>query len=114
MIELMTALSAWKTPDFETQLKAEIEKMTGKQLPLQKGLSYSSYALDDDIKSTILNISEDSQSIQVKAGLFYKGIIAGCSCSDDPSPVDEQLEYCEVILVIDKLTARTDITLIDN
>jgi hypothetical protein len=48
----------------------------------------------------------------LKAGVFYTGIIAGCSCSDDPSPVDEQNEYCDLLFTIDKLTAETQITLL--
>ena len=49
--------------------------------------------------------------IRVKAGLAYNGIIAGCSCSDDPTPIDETNEYCEVLFSINKETAETTVEL---
>jgi len=50
----------------------------------------------------------------VKAGIFYKSIIAGCSCSDDPSPIDEVDEHCEVMIEIDKRSAEATITLLPD
>lgn len=62
----------------------------------------------------ILNTTEENDSIQVKAGIFYAGIIAGCSCSDDPSPTDEQNEYCELQFIINKDTAETSVNLLNQ
>ena len=62
----------------------------------------------------ILNTAEENDSIQVKAGIFYTGIIAGCSCSDDPSPTDEQNEYCELQFIINKNTAETSVNLLNQ
>ena len=42
----------------------------------------------------LLSASEDAGLLRVKAGIFYTGIIAGCSCADDPTPIDELNEYC--------------------
>jgi len=50
----------------------------------------------------------------VKAGLLYAGIIAGCSCADDPTPIDEVTEYCVVRFDIDKATAETKVTLLSE
>lgn len=83
-------------------------------LPLQQGLSLSSYVGKSPVSAIILNTTEKTDSIQVKAGIFYTGIIAGCSCSDDPSPTDEQNEYCEVQFTINKDTAETTVTLLNN
>ena len=55
-----------------------------------------------------------ANSILVKAGIFYTGIIAGCSCADDPTPLDEQNEYCELELNINKETAETTIVLLEE
>ncbi|MEZ5541890.1 MAG: hypothetical protein R3F42_07590 [Pseudomonadota bacterium] len=49
--------------------------------------------------------------IHARAGLFYTGIIAGCSCADDPTPVEEQAEYCVVDITIDRLTGAATIRL---
>jgi hypothetical protein len=44
----------------------------------------------------IISRADQPDCIQVKAGLLYTGIIVGCSCADDPTPVDEINEYCEM------------------
>lgn len=58
-------------------------------------------------------MSEEENIIRVKASIFYTGIIHGCNCADDPSPVDELPEHCDVQLDINKFTAETDVTLIN-
>jgi len=112
MIRLPQSLNAWGTPDFKAILKAEIEQLGAAQLPLQQGLSTSSYALDDKLNAMIISVAEEAHFIRAKAGIFYTGIIAGCSCADDPTPVEEQLEHCVVQLDIDKMTAETTVALV--
>ena len=97
MIRLTKSLNAWGTPDFEDILKAEIEQLGAEQLPLQQGLSTSSYALDDKLNVRIISVSEEASFIRAKVGIFYSGITPGCSCADDPTPVEEQVEYCVVL-----------------
>ena len=111
MIRLTKALSAWGTPEFEGALKQEIEQLDGAQLPLQQGLKTGSYALAGH-KAMLISTSEDAGVIRVKAGIFYSGILTGCACADDPTPVNEESEYCVVQLDIDKQTAETAITLL--
>jgi hypothetical protein len=65
-------------------------------LPLQQGLTHSSHANADTLTVTIISSADQPDCIQVKAGLLYTGIIVGCSCADDPTPVDEINEYCEM------------------
>jgi len=112
MIRLSKTLNAWGTPDFEGALKQEIVQIGAERLPLQQGLSTSSYAVDNKLDVMILNVSEETGFIRAKAGIFYTGIIAGCSCADDPTPVNEHPEYCVVQLDIDKITAETTVTLL--
>ena len=112
MIRFTKALDAWGTPEFSGILKREIEQLTIEQLPLQQGLSSSSHALDDSLKAMIISVADEGGFIHAKAGIFYAGIIAGCSCADDPAPVTEQNEYCEVRVDIDKATADTTLVLL--
>ncbi len=112
MLRLTKVFSAWGTPEFTDVLKKEIEQLDAVHLPLQQGLSASSYALDDKFSVMILGVSEEPGFIHARAGIFYSGIIAGCSCADDPTPVNELNEYCEVQLDIDKKTAETKIALL--
>ncbi len=114
MIRLAKAIEAWGTADFTDVLKHEIEQLKADQLPLQQGLSCTSYVADSQHKAMIIRVSESKESIQVKAGIFYSGIIAGCSCADDPTPVDEQNEYCEMQFEINRQTAETSVTLLEN
>ena len=112
MPQLTKALSAWKTPDFKAVLKDEIQHIDAQLLPLQQGLSQSNYACYDDFSVIIIRVSEEAHFIRVKSGIFYSGMIAGCSCADDPSPIDKLTEYCEVQFDINKETAETTLKLL--
>ena len=74
----------------------------------------SSAATDQRIQAMVLGIEEEPGLIHVKAGIFYTGIIAGCSCADDPTPIAEQNEYCVLQFCIDKQTAETTVTLVSE
>lgn len=108
----MLSLQAWGSAAFNDVLKKEINTVDPAFLPLQQGLSHSSYALADNLSATILSATEQHGQIEVKAGIFYSGIISGCSCADDPTPVDEVTEYCEVLICIDASSGEANITLL--
>lgn len=112
MIQLMKSLNAWKTPGFKDILKDELEQLGGVVLPLQQGLSHSSYAVEGKFHVMIIDVSEEPDFIRAKTGIFYTGLIPGCSCADDPTPVTEYSEYCEVRFDISKKTAATTVTLL--
>ena len=111
-MQLSKALNAWNTPAFEQVLKQEIQSLHGKLLPLQQGLSHSSYAIEENFSVVILGVADDDTAIYVKSGIFYTGVIPGCSCADDPSPDNTYTEYCEIELSIDKSTAETSVRLL--
>lgn len=111
MIHLDKSLLAWGTPEFKTVLKQEVAQRAG-QLPLQQGLSTGNYVSDEPITVVINSVAEMEDVIRVKAGIFYKGVIGGCSCADDPTPTSEINEYCEVQLDIDGATAATVVALV--
>ena len=111
MIALPRSLQAWGSPAFNDTLKQELEQLPAAQLPLQQGLALSSYVSSDPFKVMIINSSDGETAITVKAAIFYSGIIAGCSCSDDPTPTDVQPEYCEIELSLDKRSAEAQLKL---
>jgi hypothetical protein len=111
MFDLPLSLKAWNTDSFDSTFKHEILSLNVDLLPLQQGLRNSSYAISDKLAVTILNTEHDKTSITIKAGLFYNGVIAGCNCADDPTPVDETNEYCEVLVCIDRQTTHSTIEL---
>jgi hypothetical protein len=112
VIRFAAALRAWGTPEFNGVLKREIEELEAARLPLQEGLTSSSHALHDRVSAMIIDAADAGTVIRAKAGIFYIGIVAGCSCADDPTPVPEQNEYCVVQLTIDKTTAETTLRLL--
>lgn len=114
MIILAESLKAWGSPGFEETFSAEVGSLDSTQLSLQKALKQSSYVSGNDFTVIILNTSETEYDIEVKTGIFYSGIIAGSCCADDPTPMDQQIEYCELQFVINKLSAETTIKLLQN
>ena len=113
MFYLPQSLQAWHSDAFKNALIKALCSINSNLLPLQQGLTQSSYAIVINLSASVLNVASDDNYIMVKAGLFYTGIISGCSCADDPTPVDEINEYCDVLLRINKKTAETTVTLID-
>lgn len=114
MTQLTAALNAWGTPAFEPTFKRAIEQLDVALLPLQQALARSSYTDGTNRSVTIINVRDDAAYIRVKTGIFYSGIIPGCSCADDPTPMSELTEYCEVQFDIDKQSAETTVSLLTD
>jgi hypothetical protein len=62
----------------------------------------------------IISVSEESGSILAKVGVFYAGLITGCSCDEDPTPNSEYSEYCELQLEINKANADASARLLSG
>ena len=113
MIRLAASIRAWGTTEFNTVLKREIEQQAD-ALPLQQGLRYSSSVGSEPVTAVIHGASEQDGLIRVRAGIFYQGLVTGCSCADDPTPPGENSEYCELSLEIDKADATTSVVLLQK
>lgn len=109
---LPESMRTWGSPGFAESFKLEVEALDTTQLPLQQGLTLSSYVSDSGFTVVILTSNETLNSVHVKTGIFYAGVNAGSCCSDDPTPVDEQTEYCEVLFEINKATANATVELL--
>jgi hypothetical protein len=114
MMRLEKTVAAWQTPAFEEVFKAEVGKLGVEQLPLQQALSQGSYACNNDLRVLVINTSARQHGIQVKAGIFYTGILPGCACTDDPAPDNEYTEYCELLFSIDLQTALSTVSLLTD
>lgn len=114
MLKLEKSLAAWQSDNFKQIVREEIGGLDETSLPLQEGLSRANYVDASDLSVLILRITEHETQIQVKTGIFYQGIIAGCNCSDDPSPMPSHTEYCEILFEIDKKTAETKVLLLED
>ena len=113
MIKLEKANKAWGTEQFNRICQQEIAGLDKDLLPLQQGLTQTSCVGIGDIDAVILDSSADKRSILVRASLFYSGIIAGSCCADDPTPVEELPEHCELEFIIDRSTSQTKVRLVD-
>lgn len=112
MLNLADALNAWGSPAFAVVLKRELE-LHGGELPLQRGLAAGSVALDEHIEVMYLGADDEPTHLRVRVGVFFAGILAGCSCAGDPTPVEPQNEYCELELLIDKASGEAVATVTD-
>ena len=113
-IFLEKSLSTWPGEEFRETVKQEIELLDMLLLPLQQGVSQGGYVADEPFKVMIIGVIEEKDSILVKAGVFYKSIIAGCNCADDPSPIDTNEEYCVVQFNINQTTGETSVALVSE
>lgn len=112
MIRFDKVLQAWGTPGFEAILKQAIAQLGIDRLPLQQGLATGNYVADAPLAVAIHSVVEMDHALRVQAGIFYQGVIGGCSCADDPTPASDINEYCEVQLDIDKMSAAVAISLL--
>lgn len=106
MILLSKTRDAWQSNHFKETLKHELEAVDANKLPLQQGLKLSSIVSDEPFNVMVMNYHDDRSTIQVKVAIIYSGIEAGCNCADDPTPINTQPEYCEIMLSIDKISAE--------
>ena len=114
MVTLSDSINAWGSARFEGVLKAELHSLPPGSLPLQQGLRSGSVAIEDGIGFSLIGASAGAQTIEVRVGVFYAGIVAGCNCADDPSPVEPVPEYCELALSIDRATGETRVRLAES
>ncbi|MGB3918293.1 MAG: hypothetical protein WBL07_12735 [Thiothrix litoralis] len=109
---LNKALAAWGSEDFQSVFKQEVQALGTAALPLQAGMAHSSHVSGDAMTVMVLDVAETPSLLQVRTGIFYAGVIAGSCCADDPSPVCEQQEYCELRFDIDRVSAGTSVVLL--
>lgn len=112
MIKLIDSLASWNSDDFKPTFIREVMQLTADELPLQQALQHGSYATLENCQLMINSISERDDRIIIDTGIFFSSVIAGCNCSDDPTPVDLNSEYGEFRFVIKRSNADTEISLL--
>jgi len=108
-IHLPTLPTTLPASEFATILSRELEGLGRSLLPLQACLTHGSYVSDEPIKVSVLGLKMDKQMIYATIGIHYSSIIAGCSCADDPTPVDTLPEYCEIHLRMNEGETEADL-----
>ena len=105
-LNLPAAARAWGTAEFAQVLGAELEALPAEVLPLEEALAQTSHVAAQPHRVVVLAHRPADDGVFVRIGVFYEGIIAGCSCADDPTPVEPQTEYCELYLWLDPVSGR--------
>lgn len=113
-LRLPLTLAAWNTPEFRAVFKREAEALDPGLLPLQQGLAYTSAVADEPIRTTLIAAEATASGLRVKTGVFYAGIIGGCSCADDPTPLESQTEYCVLAFDIAAPDGAAQVTLLPD
>lgn len=113
MIRMPDTVAAWNTPAFAVVMKRELAAQAA-MLPLQQAAASTSVVLDVPPEILFIGAAAREGQIDIRIGVFFSGIVAGCSCADDPTPVEPQPEYCELQLSVDTVTADTTVTLSGN
>jgi hypothetical protein len=111
-MRLPESVSAWDTADFPATLKRELARHAA-ELPLQQALSGTSAVANEAITVVLLDARADATSIHAKVGIFFSGILSGCSCADDPTPIESQTEYCELMIEIERATTDAVVRIVD-
>ena len=111
-VELPNALKAWGSDDFNDALRADIERLSHHQLPLQQALQLSSQVSDEPFQAMILGSEATDETVRVRASVFFSGVIAGCSCADDPTPLDLVNEHCTIEIRLDRKQASASLRLL--
>lgn len=88
--------------------------MQRSHLPLLQAMAHGSQIAAAEICVMLLTSVEVESLIQVRAGIFFSSVTAGCSCADDPTPLNEIDEYCELQFDIDKTSAITRVLLLES
>jgi hypothetical protein len=114
LIKLPEVVEVWGTEAFAQTFAAAVQQLGTADLPLQQALAQSSHVSESPRTVVVLDSGATDTRIQVRAGIFYFGVIAGSCCSDDPTPMCEENEYCEVQFDIDRHTGIARLTLMSG
>ncbi len=113
-VHLPESLRAAGSPEFAEVFRAEAERLSPEILQLRRGLALCSQVAEEPFRVLVLDVAEGDKTLCVKTGVFFSGIIGGCSCADDPTPNDTRPEYCELLFEIDRASAATTVTLLPD
>ena len=111
MLSLPESRDAWEGPDFEQVFVAEVQQLRREQLPLLAAMEHGNQVPEGEVKVMVLQRQRTGDRLSVTAGVFFSSVIGGCNCADDPSPIEENTEYCELVFRIDPASGATQVEL---
>ena len=112
MIRNNRLLDAWGSDAFQELLRQTLERLPHQALPLQQALRHSSQVSDEPIQAMVIRVEETAEAIVAEVGIFYSGLVGGCSCADDPTPDSPLNEYCRLEVRLDRQNAGLGFSLL--
>jgi len=111
MLRLTESLRSEGSEAFRGTLKAELEGLASGTLPLEKGCSRGGVADDRGIAVSVMDVKRGERFIRARVGVFFREVVAGCSCGDDPLT---EGGYCEMEVAIDRESAEAEFRVISQ
>ena len=109
MVRLPNAVSVRDSDTFKRVLKNELQELGPGGMPLHLGTSQGGMVDEHDLTVSVISVTEQDTSFEVKLAVFFTEIVVCCGCGDDPMPVNAA---CEMLCFLDKGTAEARFELI--
>jgi hypothetical protein len=100
--------------DFNTVLSEELRTLPVGALPLDKAMRQGNMVSDQPPQFMINDRRDENGYLKVRIGVFFHSVIGGCSCADDPTPIDLINEYTELEININLADASASVAIIDD
>ncbi|WP_410474755.1 hypothetical protein [Guyparkeria sp. TX1] len=100
--------------ELEPTFKAEIAALSPDDLPLQQGMAHGNVAKGDALSAMVISTEITPGQVRIHAGLFFASVVAGCACTNDPTPMNDEPEYCEVEFAIDRPGGAAQVRLLES
>lgn len=100
--------------DREATFKAEVSALSPDELPLQQGMAHGNVAQGDALSVMVISSRGDATRLRIHAGLFFTSVVAGCACTNDPTPMNDEPEYVEVEFEIDRRDGAARVRLLET
>lgn len=110
-MQLTEALKHWGTTSFDQTLKAVLENLPAGTLPLQQATTQGGIVEDSNISACILSSNGNDSEIEIRTGIFFTEIVAGCNCNDPPMEING---YCLIGVCINRISGETRFMIIPD
>ncbi len=92
----------------------EIAAGSTDDLPLQQGMAHGNVADGETLSAMVIRSEIEPRHVRIHAGLFFSSVVAGCACTNDPTPMHTEPEYCEAVFEIERDDGGTTVRLVET
>lgn len=110
-MKLSRSAACGATPQLASTFIEEVQALPAGSLPLEAAMAQGNMVSGEPLQVMVNGIDADDHWLRIRAGIFFSSVIAGCSCADDPTPIDTLNEYAELDFRISLVDGETSVTL---